>query len=70
MSEYVSQDEIDQRLGLTSKKQALEDLRDANIQVIQPEADPDPSDVNGDGLRGKATPIMAKVKEVLAHPDG
>jgi len=70
MNEYVSQDEIDQRLGLTSEKQALEDLRDANIQVTEPEVGPDPSDVNGDGLGGKATPITVKVKEVLAHPDG
>ena len=70
MNEYVSQDEIDRMLGLTPETQALDDFKDARIEVIERETAPDSSEANDDGLRGEATPITAKVKEVLAHPDG
>ena len=61
------QDEINQRLGLTSKKQALEDLRDANIQVTEPKTAPDSSEVNDDRSGSEAPPKTAKVKDLLAQ---
>ena len=70
MSEYVTQAEIDQMLGLTPETQALDDFKDARIEVIERETAPDSSEANDDGLRGEALPKTAKVEEVLAQPDG
>lgn len=65
MSEYASRNEIDQMLGLTSKKETSKDLKGASTQVIEPEPDSNPPE-------DKVTEIVVpedRLEKVADKPD-